>query len=94
MSDNQIPDFVKPCLWSYDTSKMELEEDKKTIIFGILNHGGEEALIWLLKNYSETDIKLVIENTPESAWYKKSINFCKLIFDVIPKHKFRFIPNT
>ncbi len=83
--DNKIPSFLKPFLWSYDLSRLDLAKHKKIIIKNILDYGTEEATNWLKKNYSERDIKEAIQQTTRTEWSKKSINLWSFIYNVQPK---------
>lgn len=85
-----IPSQIKPFLWSYDTSKMDLEKDKNLIIFNILNYGSSKAWAWMFKNYSLREIKNVIKKSYASAWDNKSLNFWSLMLKVKPFKKTRF----
>ncbi len=85
-----LPKEFKPFLWSYDLKRINLDQDKKTIIFNILNFGTYKATNKLFQIYSLKDIKQTIKDTYESEWDKKSLNFWSLILGVKPKKKKRF----
>ena len=89
-SKTQIPDFVKSSLWSYDLDALDLKRHKKLIIKNVLDYGTKEATDWLQSVYSEEEIKDVLQNTPESAWNKKSLRLWSLVFGVKPGKKARF----
>jgi len=61
-----LPAFLKPFFWSYDFSKLDPQKHKKLIIKNILNYGSQEAVFWLKQNFSEAEIKEVIENSSVS----------------------------
>ena len=82
MNKIPIPDFVKPFLWSYDVSKLDIEKDKKRIITNVLNHGTKEATDWLFSIFNINDITEVIENPIPGEWNKKSLNFWSFILGV------------
>ena len=84
-SKEKIPDFVRVFLWSYDVSKIDIQEDKNIIIKNILDFGTKEASDWLCKTYIQEEIKEVIKNSVRSSWSKKSINFWSLIYGVESK---------
>ena len=85
-----LPKFLRPFLWSYDLSQMDLKKDKKIIIKNILDYGDKQATDWLKKVYSSKEIKEVIRQTYASEWSRKSINFWSLIYEVKPKRKSKF----
>ena len=78
-----IPDFVKPFLWSYDISKLDMEKDKKRIITNVLNYGTKEATDWLLSVFSKKDIKESIEHPFVGEWNKKSLHYWSFILGVL-----------
>ena len=80
--NNVIPDFVKPFLWSYDLSKIDLQKNKKRIITNVLNLGSKEATDWLFSTYNKNDIADTIENPFSGEWNKKSLHFWSFIFGV------------
>lgn len=82
-----IPNYIKPFLWSYDSRKINLKEDKRTIVLNILNLGTKKATDWLFKNYSKNEIKQIISKTYKSEWDNKSINLWSMVFNVRPKNK-------
>ncbi len=79
-----IPKFVQPFLWSYDTTKLDLDRDKKRIITNVLNLGTKEATDWLFKQYSKVDIKDCLIHPLPGEWNNKSIVFWSLLLDVKP----------
>ena len=77
-----IPQFIRPFLWSYDISKLDLEKDKKRIITNILNYGTKEATDWLFSKFERKDICEAIEKPIPGEWSKKSLYFWALILGV------------
>jgi len=80
--NNTIPSFIKPFLWSYDFSKIDLEKDKKRIITNVLNYGTKKATDWLFYVYNQDDIKETIENPFSGEWNKKSLHFWSFVFNI------------
>ena len=76
----ELPHFLKPFLWSYDLSKMDVFSNKRRIITNILNYGNKKSTDWLFKTYSKEDIFLVLKDPLAGEWNKKSLNFWSLIF--------------
>jgi hypothetical protein len=79
------PQSVKAVLWSYDLNSIEVQKDKKIIIFQVLNFGSEEAIKWLFKRYDLTVIKQVVNTIPLFEWNKKSLALWKTIFSLNPQ---------
>lgn len=80
--NNTIPDHVRPFLWSFDLSKIDLKKDKKRVITNVLNLGSKEATDWLFSVYDKDDIVETIKNPFSGEWNKKSLYFWSLIFGV------------
>ena len=85
-----LPNYVKVCLWSYDTDSLDLAKDKDRIIFNVLNHGGEKAAQWLFSNYSEKEISYIVESSKSNEWSKKSLSLWSLLLGTHPSQKGRF----
>ena len=85
---NKIPEFVAPCLWSYDIKQIDLQKDKKLIITQVLNYGNAKRIKWLYSVYTEEDIKEVVSNPRRGLWFPKVLNFWETVLEIkIPKDK-------
>ena len=80
--NSTIPQFIRPFLWSYDISELDLKKDKKRVITNILNYGTKEATDWLFSKFKDEDIRDAIEKPFPGEWSKKSLHFWALIFGV------------
>ena len=88
---NHPPKFLQSVLWSYDISKMRLDNkgDKKEIIAQVLNCGNEQQIEWLFKVYSSNEIKKVLKEPRRGIWYSRSLNFWTKILNIqIPSKKY------
>lgn len=85
-----LPTAVKASLWSYDTEKLDLVRDKNRIILQTLNHGSEDAIVWLKATYSKEELANVVEKSSVGEWSKKSLNFWSLMLHTEPKRVGRF----
>jgi len=83
--NEKVPKQFQRVLWSYDISKMDLEEDKNEIITQVLNYGDWEDLKLIYKLYPEKEIKKIIKNPRRGVWFKKVLNFWTTIFNIKPK---------
>lgn len=88
---SSLPQSVRAVLWSYDTNVLDTTRDKDRIILQTLNHGSEEAIIWLNATYSQQDLVNVVEKSSVGEWSKKSLNFWSLMLQTKPKRIGRFI---
>jgi hypothetical protein len=85
-----LPPSVCASLWSYDTTKLEIERDKSRIILQTLNHGSAEAVAWLTATYTEQDLVDVVQHSSVGEWTKKSLNYWSLILNTKPTRVGRF----
>ena len=83
------PQSVKAVLWSYDLNTIEVQKDKKLIIFQVLNFGSEDAIKWLFKEYGLSVIEEEARTIPLSQWNKKSLSLWKIIFSLNPKERMK-----
>jgi len=83
------PQSVKAVLWSYDLNTIEVQKDKKLIIFQVLNFGSEDAIKWLFKEYGFSVVEEVAGAIPLSQWNKKSLSLWKIFFSLNPKERIK-----
>ncbi len=83
--NQEIMEKFKPFLWSYDTTKMDLESDKKRIITNVLNLGTREVTDLLFEFYSNNDIREVVKNPKPGEWSDKSLNYWSIILGIKPR---------
>lgn len=79
-----IPEFVRPFLWSYDITALDLSRDKRRIITNVLNLGTNQATDWLFEVYTKEDIKDCLIHPLPGEWNNKSMTFWSLILGVEP----------
>ncbi len=82
-----IPASVKTILWSYDSSKIDLNKDKKTIVGQVLNFGSEEGVLWLFATYGKDEIARIASTIPSTTWDRKSLKFWSLVLQINPPSK-------
>lgn len=83
-----LPQFLQPCLASYDLSQLDTKRDRELIITEVLNKGDDQAIKWLGKTYTLTEIKEVVASPARGTWYKENLIYWKKILDVkIPRLK-------
>ncbi len=91
MPIDKLPKSVRICLWSYDTSKINISKphDRFRIILNILNHGNNEAIDWMQINFTERQIKETIKKSYASEWFKWRLKRWSNFYQVSPKWKTR-----
>ncbi len=87
----ELPQSVKVCLWSYDTSKINpmLKGNRHLLIFNCLNFGTEDAIKWVQENFSEKQIKSVIIKSYASEWFAVRLKRWAEFYQVKPKWRTR-----
>lgn len=78
-----IPNFLQSALWSYDLSKFDGQKDKHTIITQVLNYGTKEQMDWLLKTYTEDEIKSVVTTPRRGIWLRDVLRHWLTKFDLL-----------
>lgn len=81
---HDIPAYVEPFLWSYDSDQLDITRHKKRIITNVLNYGTKQATDWVRETYSNQDITAALKNPLPGEWNPKSLNYWSLIYDVSP----------
>lgn len=80
--EKQDKKLLEPYFWDTDFSKLDIIENRKTIIERLSKYGDMVAFLWLLKHYTPDQIIDVIKNSKSID--KKSATFWCVYFD-IPK---------
>lgn len=89
----KLPKSVENVLWSYDLSKIDLNEHKKLIIAQVLNYGTQEATNWLFETYGLEEIREIAQQIPSGQWDRKSLSLWSLCLDIKPKSKLERVLN-
>lgn len=84
---NDLPQSVRAVLWSYKPDQIEVQKDKKIIIFQVLNFGSQEAIEWLFKQYSFALVTKIANTIPIFQWNKKSLSLWRLVLPINPKNR-------
>ena len=85
-----LPEFLQPCLASYDLTKLEAKRDKKLIITEILNKGDDQAIKWLSITYTSKEIKEIVASPINGMWLKNVLIYWTQIFGItLPKETFQ-----
>ena len=87
----ELPQSVKICLWSYDTSKINprLKTNRHLLIFNCLNYGSENAIKWVHENFSEKHIIAVIKKSYASEWFAGRLKRWAKFYQVLPTWRTR-----
>ena len=64
---------MQSCLWSYDISKMDPLNAKALIISQAINYGDYRQLDWMVRNYSDEEIKEVVTHPARGMWWREKL---------------------
>lgn len=73
--------IVQSVAWS--KNNLNTEKDRAYIINQILAYGTLEELRWLYKTYSKKTLKDVFLNQPIKQYTPASLNFARLLLDIV-----------
>ncbi|OHB20868.1 MAG: hypothetical protein A2666_04440 [Parcubacteria group bacterium RIFCSPHIGHO2_01_FULL_47_10b] len=81
-NSQQLPDFFRPIMWSYDLSRVSPEKNITEIITNTLNVGMWEHLKWVVDFYGKERVQSTIINIPETALRPGAIALAKALFNI------------
>lgn len=61
-----LPHFFKPILWSYDFSRIDTEQNKKTIMVNTINYGDLRHWRWIAEYYGKDAVGKALASIPAS----------------------------
>lgn len=76
----RAPIFLKQYFWDIDFSKLDCRSRPGFVIERILEYGDENAIAWMMKNLSRTQIISTLEKSRELT--VKSANFWAVILNI------------
>lgn len=78
----KLPDYFDKILWSYDSSRIDPDEDKYLIIINAINYGNLEHWGWIKNYYGQDVVKEVLETVPVEQLRKRVRPLASIVFDV------------
>lgn len=88
-----LPEFLKSNFWFTKFDKLNLEKDKKLIVFQVLNNGGFRDWEWLFSAYHHNEIKQIVEASVATSWFRQSLGLWQSILGVKAKpNRFQDLP--
>jgi len=76
----ELPLFLGPFFWDVDFQMLSIDKSSYFIISRLMEHGDEEAIIFLLKTYSKKKMTAVLNKSRSIS--RRSRNFWRIILDV------------
>ena len=77
-----IPSFIRPCLWSYDTRTLDLVTSAETILTQVLNYGDWRAVRWALATYEPATIRHVVAHPRRGQWFPQVLSLWMTVYRV------------
>ena len=82
MRPKKIPNSFKSVLWSYNLSRIDPRQAKRTIIVETINHGEWRHWQWIIKAYGKDTIRQLIANIPASEFRPEALALAAAVFGI------------
>jgi hypothetical protein len=82
MKGGAIPETMRPLFWSYNFSRLDLEQHRKTVILQVLNYGTFEQWRWLIDMYGKEGVRAVAMQVPVTEIKPRTRRLAALVFGV------------
>ncbi len=76
----KLPSSFKQYFWEIDFEKLDLEKRRIYILKRILEYGDKRAIVWMWKNFDDSEIKNVLYYCRDISL--KSANFWALMLNI------------
>ena len=76
-----LPEFFRPLLWSYDFDALDPASHKKTIILSALNYGNMHHWRWITDRYGKEEIKNIVEAVSATEFKPRTGRLVETFFD-------------
>lgn len=80
----KLPKFLEKYFWDVEFKEIDLRKRRVFVLKRILEHGDEQAVVWMWKNFKKTEIRNLLTNY--RGYSLKSANFWAFLLD-IPKEE-------
>ena len=78
----KIPDYFDKILWSYDSSRLDPDEDRNLIIINAINYGDLKHWRWISSYYGKDAVKDVLSTVPADQLRKRVRSLASIVFNV------------
>jgi len=79
---NEIPETVRPILWSYDFDRLDPMKHRRTIVVQIVNYGTLAHWRWLKKQYGRGGVREILSSIPATEIRLPARRLAALIFGI------------
>lgn len=80
----KLPKSISSLIW---WAKADPVKDKTRIITSVMNYGSFKQLGWIVKHYSQQEVKETLENPLRGVWDEKSLILYLKLFKVKTQQK-------
>ncbi|MFW9914511.1 MAG: DUF6922 domain-containing protein [Candidatus Thorarchaeota archaeon] len=80
MASLEIPAFLHPLFWDTTFANIRLPDHQRYVIERILEFGDDQAIKWLKKNFTSSDIAATIRTSRQISW--KTANLWSLLLEI------------
>ena len=77
-----VPKWFQKFYWWGNTSDMDLERDKKTVVVQLINNGSWSQWKWLTRTYGKEALKKTIQETPASEFRSGALKLISLLLGI------------
>lgn len=82
-----IPDSFRPLLWSLRWEALDVWDDREDIIMAAFNEGRLEHIRWVMRTYSQDEIRKVLSGRLATEFRPESRNLAKIVIpDLVFRH--------
>ena len=78
----QLPEFFKPLLWSYDMEAVDPVKHKRAIIVNTINYGDLKHWRWLVDFYGGKNMQDFLSELPQTELRKRVQPLVKRLFSL------------
>ena len=91
--NSKIPQSFKPYFWSFDFSKIDPDQNKKTVISQVTNYGTISDWKWLVGYYGWSMVRDTLMNFRSGEIKERTLKLASILFDFnlsdVAKHALR-----
>ena len=79
--NSKLPQSFKPYFWSYDFSKIDADQNKKTVVSQVTNYGTIDDWKWLTGYYGWNTVRDIIIGFRHGEIKKRTLKLASILFD-------------
>lgn len=84
-----MPDYLRPIMWSYDFSSIDVDKNKKAIIINAINYGDLKHWRWLKATYGVKELQKILGTISVTELRPSAFRLASILFSI---NKFNYAP--